>query len=202
MTDDPIERTRARWRGWGTGLLALIVAMFAAGYLLGGFQTSRDAAAPPAETGASGQAVTVASLNDLLPGLEAKVAANPRDTGQRLLLAQTYIELGQSAKGIGQLRQLRKQAPGDVETMILLATALLERGAPADLKESSALLDAALRARPAVMPMVRLYQGEIRLRLGDTAGALKIWREYVGRMSAGDPRRQMFVQRIEQVSAR
>lgn len=47
--------------------------------------------------------------------------------------------------------------------------------------------------------MARVYQGEIRLRLGDRAGVLKIWNDCVGRISAGDPRGQMFVERIEQV---
>jgi cytochrome c-type biogenesis protein CcmH/NrfG len=201
MTDEPSQRAQTRWRWWGAGLLAVAALMFGAGYLFGGSQASKDdSGAPPAgETGVEAQGVSVASLNDLLPGLEAKVAASPRDTSQRMLLAQTYMELGQTDKGIGQLRQLRQQTPGDVEVTILLATALMQRANAADLKEASSLLDAALRAKPAVVPMVRLYQGEIRMKLGDTAGALKIWKQYVGQMSAGDPRRQMFLQRIEQV---
>lgn len=204
MTDEPSRRAQTRWRWWGAGLLAVAALMFGAGYLFGGFQASKDdSGAPPArESGTEGRGVSVASLNDLLPGLEAKVAANPRDTSQRMLLAQTYMELGQSDKGVEQLRQVRKQTPDDVEVTILLATALMERGNVADLKESSALLESALRAKPAVMPMVRLYQGEIRVKLGDTAGALKIWKQYVGQMSVGDPRRQMFLERIEQVGGR
>lgn len=203
MIDESLRRAQTRWQWWGAGLLAVAVLTFGAGYLFGGSHPASDAAVPPAgETGAENQGAGIASLNDLLPRLEAKVAAHPRDTSQRKLLAQTYMELGQSDKGIDQLRQLRKQTPGDAEVMILLAIALMQRGNTADFKDASSLLDAALRAKPAVMPIVRLYQGELRMKLGDTAGAVRIWKQYVGQMSAGDPRRQIFLQRIEQAGAR
>lgn len=96
---------------------------------------------------------------DLLPRLEAKVAANPLDADQRRLLAQTYVELGQYDKGIEHLRVLHKQAPRDNPTTILLATSLMQRGTPADLNESHKLLENAVQVNPAVAPMARLYQG-------------------------------------------
>jgi cytochrome c-type biogenesis protein CcmH/NrfG len=185
------------------GILAIAMLMFGAGYGFGWFRSAGAAnAESPADMGNPGEGKKVASLGDLLPGLEAKVAANPGDASQRMLLAQTYAELGQRDKSIEQLRAVRKQTPGDTEATILLATSLLERGGAADLKESFALLDAAVRAKPAVVPMARLYQGEIRMKLGDKAGAVKIWKDHVAQMSAGDPRRSMFQERIEQAGGR
>ena len=70
------------------------------------------------------------------------------------------------------------------------------------LRESSQILDEAVRLNPAVMPMARLYQGDIQLKLGDAKGAIKIWSEYVKQMPAGDQRRAMFEEKITQASAR
>lgn len=183
----------------GIGFAGVVIVIFGVGYSLGWFRseaTPDNAVFQGAEADLAAR--QVASLNDLLPGLEAKVKANPDDASQRRLLAQTYAELGQVERSIEHLRVLHKQAPGDTETTILLATSLLERGEANGLKESYALLEDVLRAKPAVLPMVRLYQGEIHMKQGDKPGAIKIWKTYLGQTSAGDPRRRMFQERIEQ----
>ena len=180
--------------------------MFGAGYAIGWLRpavsagTEADAAFAAGVNEASGQ--PLASLADLLPGLEAKVAANPQDHSQRLLLAQTYVELGRHDKGIEQLRVLRKQNPADTESTILLATTLLARGSPADLGEADKLLEDTARNTPAVLSMVRLYQGEIRMKQGDRAGAIRIWKGYLAQMPANDPRRALYEERIAQADSR
>jgi cytochrome c-type biogenesis protein CcmH/NrfG len=192
--------SRRAWR-W-IAIITVALLMFIVGYSLGGFRSAHEPEPDAASFGdtAETHGTKLGSLDSLLPGLEAKVAANPRDTGQRTLLAQTYNELGKTDKAIEQFRILGKQSPGDNETRILLATSLINRSAPADLSEASKLLDDAVRAKPAVAPMARLYQGEIRMKLGDRPGAIKIWKDYVGQMSAADPRRQMFEEKIAQAS--
>lgn len=197
------KSSRSIWL-WSTGIAVMVLAMFGVGYKLGGLQSSNASGMATPEHGQmDGQKnATAPSISDLLPGLEAKVAAKPQDADQRRLLAQTYMELGQPDKGIEHHRTLHKQAPSDNPTRILLATALMQRGSPADLSESYKLLDSALRANPAVAPMVRLYQGDIKLKLGDSAAAIKIWKDHVGKMSAGDPRRAMFEEKIAQASAK
>lgn len=198
------KTNRPVWPMWSLGIAGLVLSMFGVGYALGWFQSG----AAPGDAASAHVGMTdtnnasVASLSDLLPGLEAKVAANPSDAGQRRLLAQTCIELGQYDKGVEHLRVLHKQAPHDNPTTILLATSLMQRGTPADLSESYKLLDDAVQANPAVTPMARLYQGDIKLKLGDAAGAVKIWKGYIGKMSAGDPRRTMFQEKVEQASAK
>lgn len=97
---------------------------------------------------------------------------------------------------------MHKQAPRDNPTTILLATSLMQRGTPADLNKSYKLLENAVQVNPAVAPMARLYQGDIKLKLGDAAGAVKIWKAYIGKMSEGDPRRAMFEEKIAQRSAK
>ncbi len=179
---------------------AIVLALFGGGYWLGNWR-----AAPPPDVSAFGDQAdvsnaTLASLADLLPGLEAKVKASPNDASQRSLLAQTYSELGQFDKSIEHLRVLRKQQPADMEHRILLAMSLMARGTPADLRESSQLLDEAARQKPEALVMVRLYQGEIRLKQGDARGAVKIWKDYLAQMTPTDPRRGMFEERIAQVA--
>jgi cytochrome c-type biogenesis protein CcmH/NrfG len=87
-----------------------------------------------------------------------------------------------------------------MEHQILLAMSLLSRGKPADLAESGRLLDEAARQKPEALVMVRLYQGEIRLKQGDAKGAVKIWKDYLAQMAPTDPRRGVFEERIAQVS--
>ena len=145
--------------------------------------------------GQSGQA-TLPTLESLLPQLEKKVAANPKDIDQRLLLAQTYNEVGQRDKGLKTLRAIHRDAPANNHATILLATSLMQGNNPAELRESFTLLDEAVRARPPVAVMARLYQGEIRVRLGDAAGARKIWRDQLAKMPAEDKRRAMYESKL------
>ncbi len=188
------------------GVVGVALALFGVGYGFGRghsaagtepepkFGTlSSDAEQPPA--------AAAGSLSSLLPGLEAKVAANPRDTDLRMLLAQTYGELGQRDKSIKELRAAHQLAAQDTRITILLATALMEGNAPKDLREASKLLDEAVRHKPAVAPMARLYQGEIQLKLGDKPGAVQIWKAYLAQMPTDDPRRGMFEEKIAQASA-
>ena len=202
-TPNPQRTRRTRQVAAVTVVAAL---MFGAGYAASWLRPAATTGAGPesafaADVNAAG-GQGLASLADLLPGLEAKVAANPTDMSQRMLLAQTYVELGQADKGIAQLRVLRKQNSADSESAILLATALLARGTPADLAEADKLLDDTARSKPAVLPTVRLYQGDIRMKQGDRAGAIQIWKGYLVQMPASDPRRALYEERIAQADGR
>jgi len=182
------------------------LVMFGIGYGVAHLQPVAETtagASQNAEAPAPSQAkpMSAGNLADLLPGLEAKVAANPNDVDQRVLLAQTYGELGQRDKGIKELRTAHRAAPQDARITILLATALMDGGPQSDLRESYKLLGDAVSRKPEVAPMARLYQGDILMKLGDSRGALKVWKEYLGKMPAGDPRRTLFEDKIAQASA-
>jgi len=188
---------------WGGVFIVLgVLILFGGGYFIGQWRSP-----PPPDASAFGDKADMsgsqqASLESLLPGLEAKVKADPNDASQRSLLAQTYAEIGQFDRSIEQLRVLRKQQPKEIEHQILLAMSLMSRGNPADLSESSQLLDNAARQKPEALVMVRLYQGEIRLKQGDAKGALKIWKDYLAQMPPADPRRGMFEERIRQAGGK
>lgn len=187
-------------RGRRAAVVGIAVLLFGAGYLAGGWRSGTDSVPDASAFGdmPDAQGSNLAGLAELLPKLEAKVKASPNDASQRSLLAQTYAELGDHEKSITQWRVLRKQQPQEAEPMIMLAMSLLMRAAPADLKESSALLEEVARKKPGALPMVRLYQGEIRLKQGDAPGAVKIWKGYLAQMAPTDPRRGMFEERIAQ----
>jgi cytochrome c-type biogenesis protein CcmH/NrfG len=141
------------------------------------------------------------NLADLLPVLEAKVAADPKNVDQRVLLGQTYAELGQRDKAVKELRTAHRAAPKDARIAIVLAATLMNGGTPDELRESYKLLGEAVSRKPEVAPMARLYQGDILVKLGDSRGALKVWKDYLQKMPAGDPQRTLFENKIAQASA-
>jgi cytochrome c-type biogenesis protein CcmH/NrfG len=183
--------------GWG--IAAVAVVLFGIGFSLGWLRPHAEGEGEGAPQALENPSAS--SLADLLPGLEAKVAANPKDVSLRLLLAQTYGEMGQREKGIKELRILRKADPKNTQVVVFLATALLESDAKSDLQEAYKLLDEAVRMNPALLPMARLYQGDILVRLGDRPGAIKLWKGYLAQAPASDQRRGLFEEKIAQASS-
>ena len=62
--------------------------------------------APQSTAGAG--SVAAPGLDSLLKGLEEKVAADPTNVNNRMLLAQTYNELGMQDKAMTEMRALQK----------------------------------------------------------------------------------------------
>jgi cytochrome c-type biogenesis protein CcmH/NrfG len=209
MTESKISKSHKRWALWGAAAVVVVV-MFAFGYSLSRIQPEPATGELASEyspvhmpgAGESGGQAKLPSISQLLAGLEAKVKANPNDANQRTLLAQSYAELGERDKSIEQYRIVHKQTPQDTQVTIHLATVLLDGNKPAELNEAFKLLEEALRAKPAVLPMVRLYQGDIRLRLGDAPGAVKIWKDYLSQAPKNDERRVMFERKITEAGGR
>lgn len=200
MANEPaVPGVASRMKLIGIGS-AIIVGAFAVGYLAGDHTPAPDAAPAMPVTGPGGEAMDakpLARLEDLLPGLEAKVAANPADHDRRLLLARTYLETGNRDKGIAALRALRRDAPQHTEATIVLANSLLNGPAEKDWREALTVFDDVVRLRPAAASMARLYQGEARLKLGDRQGALRTWKDFVRTLPTGDAQRALFEERIK-----
>lgn len=111
------------------------------------------------------QEPAVMGLSGLVAGLEKKVAANPDNIDQQLLLAQTYNELDNRAKSIKLLQSLNKKAPKNAQVKITLATILMAGSDKQELKDASQLFEEAIQLKPEAGSMARLYQGEIRVKL-------------------------------------
>jgi cytochrome c-type biogenesis protein CcmH/NrfG len=111
------------------------------------------------------QEPAVMGLSGLVAGLEKKVAANPANIDQQLLLAQTYNELNNRAQSLKLLHILNKQSPGNAQVKITLATILMTGADKQELKEAYQMFDEAIKLKPEVASMARMYQGEIRVEL-------------------------------------
>jgi len=123
----------------------------------------------PADHPSMAEEPSVTSLGGLVAGLEKKVAANPENIDQQLLLAQTYSELDNRAKSIKLLRALNKQAPKNAQVKITFATILMKSEDKQELKEASQLFDEAIKLKPDAASMAKMYQGEIKVKLGNVA---------------------------------
>lgn len=167
------------------GVVIVLLATFGLGYYVGSKSdkpaiepldslTSKDMEhafgnVKPADHGAAMQEPTAMSLGGLVAGLEKKVAANPENIDQQLLLAQTYSELDNREKSIKLLRALNKKSPKNAQVKITFATILMKGEDKQELKEASQLFDEAIKLKPDVASMARMYQGEIRVKLDKAA---------------------------------
>lgn len=165
--------------------IAALTAAFALGYAVGN-KAGKPAIEPlnalsttdmdhafgsvkPADHPSMSEEPSAMSLGGLVAGLEKKVAANPENVDQQLLLAQTYSELDNRTKSIKLLRALYKQAPKNAQVKITFATILMKSDDKQELKEASQLFDEAIKLKPEAASMAKMYQGEIKVKLGNIA---------------------------------
>lgn len=177
------------------GELPRIVRQFSAPAL----DKSGDAAKQPA--GAPGR-LQAPDLGSLLGRLEDKVKAEPDNMGNRLLLAQTYNELGLGDKALEEARAARKQDPEHVRAKLVLAAILSARDNKAGLEEARTLLQDLTSSSEIKQYLVAMYMGDTFIRLGDHDGALKQWQKAVDGMPVGDNRRAGLEKRIADLSSK
>ncbi len=123
-------------------------------------ETSPHAASMQGETMAMG-------LSGLVAGLEKKVAANPDNIEQQLLLAQTYKELDSRDKSIALLNKLNKRAPKNAQVKFILAKILMSSEDKQELKQSLKLFDESIKLQPELSSDAKLFQGEINVKLNN-----------------------------------
>jgi len=143
-------------------------------------------------------------LGGLLQGLEDKVAANPNDIGKRILLAQTYRELGKADKSLETLKKLREDFPEHVRVKLVTASVLSQQDDEKDLKQALSLLGelAKLHDDAEVKPyLVNMYEGDAYIRLKDHKGALKKWKQALATMPPSDTRYKLLQNRIDSISS-
>ena len=149
-----------------------------------------------------GDKVPAPGLDSLVAGLEAKVKADPANTGNRILLAQTYNELGMKDKAVTELRALHKQEPDNIRIETVLASILSQSSEPADLQEALQLLDhLAKSSDPSIKQyLIAMYKGDVLIRQQDHKEAMESWKIALQGMPASDNRRAMLEQRIGNLS--
>jgi cytochrome c-type biogenesis protein CcmH/NrfG len=107
-------------------------------------------------------------LSGLVAGLEKKVAANPDNIEQQLLLAQTYKELDSRDKALVLLNKLNKRAPKNAQVKFILAKILMSGDDKQELKQALKLFDEAIKLQPELSSDAKLFQGEINVKLNNT----------------------------------
>ena len=145
--------------------------------------------------------VSAPGLEGLLKGLEDKVAADPTNINNRLLLAQTYNELGMQDKALTELRSLQKDNPENGRVNLVLGSILSKSNDQEKLKESLPLLEKASKDKTIQQYLVNMYKGDALIRMQDHAGALKHWQLALEEMPQADNRRAKLEQRINELSA-
>jgi tetratricopeptide (TPR) repeat protein len=123
-------------------------------------EASPHASAMQGETMAMG-------LSGLVAGLEKKVAANPDNIEQQLLLAQTYKELDSKDKAINLLNKLNKRVPKNAQVKFILAKILMSSDDKQELKQALKLFDEAIKLQPELASDAKLFQGEINVKLNN-----------------------------------
>lgn len=144
--------------------------------------------------------LTAPDLGSLLGRMEDKVKAEPDNINNRLLLAQTYNELGLPDKAITQARTATEQQPDHARAKLVLGSILSKRKAENDLNEAVALLKS-LKSNPDVKQyLVDMYLGDAWIRLGDHKSAVASWKKALEVMPASDNRRAAIEKSIADIS--
>jgi tetratricopeptide (TPR) repeat protein len=128
-------------------------------------------------------------LGDLVGRIEAKVKSDPANLGNRILLAQTYGEIGRLDEGVAELRKIYAEKLDTGRVDMVLASLLIKVATPPALAEAGKLLDSAQKRDPSQAGFVQLYKGRMLVAQGKTDEAVKLWNGALAKLPAGDPAR-------------
>jgi cytochrome c-type biogenesis protein CcmH/NrfG len=136
-----------------------------------------------------GQQQTGAPAIDALVGrLEDKVKADPGNVDNRILLAQTYKELGRAPDALDELRDIHELHPENSRANLVLASILSQRSDPKELQEALELLDN-IKDDITVQPyLIQMYRGDALIRQQNHQGALESWKQALETMPQADAR--------------
>lgn len=158
-------------------------------------------AKPSAPSGSQPGQLTAPDLSSLLGRMEEKVKADPENINNRLLLAQTYNELGLGDKAITEARAATKMQPDHGRARLVLASILSNRNGENELNEAVSLLKG-LQGNPDVKQyLVAMYLGDAWIRLGDHKSAVDNWKIALDGMPLSDNRRAKIEKGIADISA-
>ena len=141
-------------------------------------------------------------LEGLLKGLEAKVQADPTNVGNRVLLAQTYEQLGFSDKALTELRALYEQDKNNDRVNLVLGSLLSKSNKEEELKEAISLLTKIKLEEGRSQYLVYLYQGDAYNQLNQKTQALDNWQKALSQMPETDSHYADLQQRISTLSTK
>jgi predicted negative regulator of RcsB-dependent stress response len=106
----------------------------------------------------------------------------------RILLAQTYKELGRAPDALTELRSIHQQQPDNPRANLVLASILSQSSDPKELDEALELL-ANIKDDMTVQPyLIHLYKGDALIRKQNHQGALENWKQALATMPESDAR--------------
>jgi tetratricopeptide (TPR) repeat protein len=144
--------------------------------------------------------LTAPDLGSLLGRMEEKVKAEPNNISNRLLLAQTYNELGLIDKALEESRATARQFPEHSRAKLVLASILSKRKNEAELKEAVGILKG-LRGNSEVKQyMVEMYLGDSWIRMGEHQSAKDSWKLALEGMPVSDNRRARIEKSIADIN--
>lgn len=142
----------------------------------------------------------VPAIDALVGRLEEKVKADPANIGNRILLAQTYKELGRAPDALQELRNIQKEAPDNSRAKLVLASILSQSSDPKELEESLKLLDS-IKADPAIQDyLIHLYRGDALIRQKNHEGALASWEQALASMPESDARYAVLEKKVKDLN--
>ena len=145
--------------------------------------------------------LTAPDLSSLLGRFEDKVKAEPDNINNRLLLAQTYNELGLADKALDEVRTAARRFPDHARAKLVLASILSKRNGEEGLKEAVGLLKSLRANRDVKQYLVEMYLGDTWIRLGDHKSAVDSWKLALQGMPVSDNRRAKIEKGIADISS-
>lgn len=160
----------------------------------------RQINAPGAVANINAGKLQAPDLSSLLKPLENKVNAEPLNISNRLLLAQTYNELGLVDKALKEVRIAREQKPEHARAQLTLASILSKRKNERELTEAITLLNGLQSSTEIKQYLVSMYIGDASVRLGKNADARANWNEALIAMPVADNRRKIIEKRLAKLA--
>jgi cytochrome c-type biogenesis protein CcmH len=179
------HRAVASARGrWAAALLVVLLPAFSLGlyWRLGGSSLVPEL---QRTAGSAGQAEgSLPAVEDLIAGLEARLAREPTNVEGRRLLGRSYLRLQRFDQAVAVLGQARQLAPDNLDISTDYAEALAFSRGGDFVGEPQALIETVLGARPE-HPQARFLAGVAAFQGADYASAIQHWRQVLAKHRVG-----------------
>ena len=170
----------------------------------GNSSTSPIALAPPSAQpkisdqfgSANTQQTGAPAIDALLGRLEEKVNADPSNLDNRILLAQTYKELGRAPDALQVLRDIQQQHPENSRANLVLASILSQSNDAKELEESLQILAKIKEDASIQSYLIHMYRGDALIRQQNHQGALESWKQALASMPESDARYIMLEKKV------